>query len=1006
MRYCPQCGKPTEQQACPNDGTPTVRRVASVRGDLMAGEVVGGRYRVVGVLGRGGFGTVYEAEHVTTGHPVALKILVANPGQEDDELARRFFQEAATTSRLSHPNTVRVFDFGQSERGDLFLAMERLVGETLMDVLARCAAEGERMGEDDVVEVGVAILRSLGEAHAHGLVHRDLKPANIFLHQVAGGEGIVKVLDFGIVKDVDAHMTQAGKALGTPTHMSPEQAMGKAIDGRSDLYALGVLLYECLSGTLPFYAESPLAIVMMHVTEPPQPLEQRCPGVVRPSIARVVERALCKDPGERWPDAATMRVALQKALREPWPAAVAAPAPPPARAPAAAASTSGAGHALAQAAATPAAALVAANSPTPSASIRVHLPPRPRPPTTQVAVDSSSSEDATSLSVAAMPDDDLPAIVVAAPVPVAPKAPAAAAALSPAALALHQQPTVQLQQVAEGAAASTAAAAAAAAAPAFAATPAPVAAPPVAAAPVAAAPAAPAPEASAPASPIAAPARVPQRPPPPPMPLAPQPPVPSPAVAAPVAASAPRAPATPEPEEDSVALDDGAFLVVGDSGDDDTSIGDDARARALAGPPSSALDDERDDERDDTVDAADDDDAQTGHGPSRRVVPPRPARPGPSFGGPSSMSPLEREFAHVRERVRGMAAVPPPDRFAGGGRNPRGLAELAALASGLGSRGLADKISNDLMRMTQELQKRHQPDTSERRTQIASMWIGDDLRTLAMGTGGGQVRLLHLDAIDFAAQSLVELDGLQVAEHEGPIVGLAGVGEGELLASIGMDQRLLLSSVRDGAVRGEVALESTPTSLSVSSDSRLLVVGFDDGAASLFELPDLSLRRTLRGHREALGSVAVAGSRRSMATGSDDGCVRTWDPIGGGARLTQRGHGCKIGAVAMSRDARFVASAGWDGRLLIWSARTGDVTQDVQAHADVVAGIAWSPENDLVATASDDRSVRVWRVSDGQEVAERAHLDAGAKWLRWAADGSSFVAATWAGSLFRVPVAR
>ncbi len=921
MRYCPQCGKPTEQQVCPHDGTPTVRRVASVRGDLMAGEVVGGRYRVVGVLGRGGFGTVYEAEHVTTGHPVALKILVANPGQEDDELARRFFQEAATTSRLSHPNTVRVFDFGQSERGDLFLAMERLVGETLMDVLARCAAEGVRMSEDEVVEVGVAILRSLGEAHAHGLVHRDLKPANIFLHQVAGGEGIVKVLDFGIVKDVDAHMTQAGKALGTPTHMSPEQAMGKAIDGRSDLYALGVLLYECLSGTLPFYAESPLAIVMMHVTEPPQPLQERCPGVVRPSIARVVERALCKDPDERWPDAATMRVALQKALREPWPAAVqaaAAPPPPPATPLASA-------PAAAPARPTPVPPIpapAAANNPTPSASIRVRLPPRQRPPSTQVEVDSSTGEEVTSLAVQAMPDDDPPP--ARAPAPVAGPLPAAAAGLSAAAIALHQQPTVQLQQVASA---------------------------------VPGAPAAPvAPVASVaavePAVARQAPPRVPQRPPPPPMPLEPPPPV--------AAADA---------------MDDSAFLVVGDEPDDDPAVEE--------SPP---------------------------------AAPTQPKRPGSPFASSSAApataasgpprSPLEREFAHVRERVRGMNAGPSIDRFGGGGRSPRGLAELAALASGLGSRGLADKISSDLMRMTQELQKRQQPDTAERRAQIASIWIGDDLRTVAVGTGGGQVRLVHLDAIEHAAQTLVDLDGLHVAEHDGPIVGLAGVGDGELLASIGMDQRLLLSSVRDGAVRGEVALDATPTSLCVSSDNRLLVVGFDDGAASLFELPDLALRRTLRGHREALGSVAVAGSRRSMATGSDDGCVRTWDPIGGGARLTQRGHGCKIGAVAMSRDARLVASAGWDGRLLVWSARTGDVSLDLQAHADVVAGIAWSPENDLIATASDDRSVRVWRVADGHEVAERGQLDAGAKWLRWAADGGSLVAATWSGSVFRVPVAR
>ena len=916
---------------------------------------------MVGVLGRGGFGTVYEAEHVTTGHPVALKILVANPGHEDDELARRFFQEAATTSRLSHPNTVRVFDFGQSERGDLFLAMERLVGETLIDVLARCAADGERMSEEDAVEVGVAILRSLGEAHAHGLVHRDLKPANIFLHQVAGGEGIVKVLDFGIVKDVDAHMTQAGKALGTPTHMSPEQAMGKAIDGRSDLYALGVLLYECLSGTLPFYAESPLAIVMMHVTEPPQPLEQRCPGVVRPAIARVVERALCKDPGERWADAATMRSALQKALREPWPVASApAPASVVPAAAVAARSTPAPAAPIARAAAPT--ALESAPSRTPSASIWVRLPAQNPPARSQVSVDGSTGEEVTSLAMTVMPDDDGSVSIARSTLP------PAAAGLSPEAIAMHQQPTVQLQQVADAAAAALADLSApppAAIAPA--ATPAVV--PAAVSAPTPAPTSTPEPSA----------ARAPQRPPPPPMPIAPPAAVEPASTAATAVASA-----SLDAESQSVGPDDddGAFLVVGEESDEH----DEAPA------PSQRLVERR---------------ASPVRSPRPMSSTPAPSStPVPSATQAPSSSPLEREFAHVRERMRNMAPTPPVDRFAGGGgRSPRGLAELAALASGLGSRGLADRISNDLMRMTQELQKRHQPDSAERRAQIASIWIGDDLRTVAIGTGGGQVRLLHLDAIDHAAQPLVDLDGLQVAEHDGPIVGLAGVGDGELLASIGMDQRLLLSSVRDGAVRADVALDGTPTSLSVSTDSRLLVVGFDDGAASLFELPDLALRRTLRGHREALGSVAVSGSRRSMATGSDDGFVRTWDPIGGGARLTQRGHGCKIGAVSMSRDARLVASAGWDGRILVWSARTGEVSLDVQAHSDVVAGIAWSPDNDLIATASDDRSVRVWRVSDGHEVAERDHLDAGAKWLRWSADGRSVVAATWSGTVFRVPVA-
>lgn len=173
------------------------------------------------------------------------------------------------------------------------------------------------MSEEQVVDTGIAVLRSLGEAHAHGLVHRDMKPANIFLHQMAGGDSIVKVLDFGIVKDTDSGMTQAGQALGTPTHMSPEQAMGKKVDGRADLYALGVVLYECLTGTLPFFGDNPLAIVMQHVTEPVPPIALRAPGLVRPALAAVVERSLAKEPDDRWQNAVDMRLALQQATGVP-----------------------------------------------------------------------------------------------------------------------------------------------------------------------------------------------------------------------------------------------------------------------------------------------------------------------------------------------------------------------------------------------------------------------------------------------------------------------------------------------------------------------------------------------------------------------------------------------------------------------------------------------------------------------------------------------------------------
>ena len=216
-RYCPRCGFATGEGLCPRDGTATIARAAI---DLNAmqfrpGDVLASRYRIVKLLGRGGYGAVFAAEHTGTGQPVALKLLSSDSGQGGDENQRRFFREAAITARLRHPNTVRVHDFGQAENGALFMALELIEGPTLAQKQREYTGRGKAMPELAAIDMAIAVLRSLGEAHSADLVHRDLKPANIMYAAVPGEDPVVKVLDFGIVRARDSSLTASGTALGT-----------------------------------------------------------------------------------------------------------------------------------------------------------------------------------------------------------------------------------------------------------------------------------------------------------------------------------------------------------------------------------------------------------------------------------------------------------------------------------------------------------------------------------------------------------------------------------------------------------------------------------------------------------------------------------------------------------------------------------------------------------------------------------------------------------------------
>ena len=319
-RYCPVCGQDTPAPYCPDDGTATVVRgpVSLDATRLEAGHIIEGRYRVRGVLGRGGFGAVYEAEHTGTGQMVAIKVMLADLSEHNVQAVRRFYKEAQVTAQLRHPNTVRVFDVGQTSEGALYIAMERLHGPTLEDVLRELGAQGTAMSERQALDTAIPILRSLAEAHFVDLVHRDLKPANIMLTEVADEEPVVKVLDFGIARTRDSSLTGQGTALGTPAYMSPEQCMGGKVDGRSDLYSLGVILYRCVTGRTPFDDPNPLTVMYKHAHAPPPDPRQVAKSQLSEGTVVCILKALCKKADDRFPTARAMRLALEAVRDGQW----------------------------------------------------------------------------------------------------------------------------------------------------------------------------------------------------------------------------------------------------------------------------------------------------------------------------------------------------------------------------------------------------------------------------------------------------------------------------------------------------------------------------------------------------------------------------------------------------------------------------------------------------------------------------------------------------------------
>ncbi len=309
-RLCPKCAELTNLLYCPADGSPTIVKAPVTGLKVERGMVVGDRYEVLCRIGVGSYGSVYQGRHRQTGHSVAIKMLDPVPGADQLAATRRFFREAASTARLQHPNTVHVFDFGQADNGQLFLVMEFLEGSSVARRIRRNSRHGRVMSVHMATLIGTGVLRSLGEAHSMGLTHRDIKPENIFLHKAGPDDLVVKVLDFGVARDDKNPITMQGTILGTPTYMPPEQVATGEVDARSDIYSLGIVLYECLCGVVPFEHDNPMRIAAMQVTDDPPPIAKRVPALEGAAIVDVVDRALAKKADERWQSALEMRRAL------------------------------------------------------------------------------------------------------------------------------------------------------------------------------------------------------------------------------------------------------------------------------------------------------------------------------------------------------------------------------------------------------------------------------------------------------------------------------------------------------------------------------------------------------------------------------------------------------------------------------------------------------------------------------------------------------------------------
>jgi eukaryotic-like serine/threonine-protein kinase len=295
------------------DGSAAVSKNSAVP-DPLIGRVINDRFKINALIARGGMGKVYRAEQSPLGRVCALKVL--NPsyaGEQDPEFHKRFFLEASIASKLTHPNTVTIFDYGRTDDDVYFMAMEYLDGHTLH----RAIREAGHFPEERVAHIARQICRALREAHSLGVIHRDLKPANIFLVEHGDETDFVKILDFGLVKNVSdtktEELTQTGLFMGSPKYMAPEQIRGDRVDARTDIYSLGIIMYEMIAGKVPFDRPNSVNILMAHVNEAPPPLRQMNPNVqVSANLEETVARCMAKEIDQRFRSMDEVLAALKR----------------------------------------------------------------------------------------------------------------------------------------------------------------------------------------------------------------------------------------------------------------------------------------------------------------------------------------------------------------------------------------------------------------------------------------------------------------------------------------------------------------------------------------------------------------------------------------------------------------------------------------------------------------------------------------------------------------------